>query len=212
MNDQLSSIVIIGFVIFLLYYMTNNLIIGIFIILIIITIYKYNNRFKPIFNKLLKTETTEYKHYNNDILYNLDKIKKYKKYNNHDYDLAIKYFDKFTKTLHTLENRKLKHKKQYIENAKLYLNKTINHFQNITYSIPDKNLINALKYGDYTVMKKSKKLHKYIDELYKTSYHILFTLTHKNNEKVIENPDIHKSVIDLNVPEPSNYYNQNELY
>ena len=160
MNDQLSSIVIIGFVIFLLYCMTDNLILGVFIMLIIITIYKYNNRFKHIYDKLFKTESTEYKHYNNDILYNLDKIKKYRKYNSIDYDLAIKYFDKFTKTIHKLENRNLKHKKQYIENAKLYLNKTINHFQNITYSIPDKNLINSLKYDDYTVMKKSKKLHK----------------------------------------------------
>ena len=34
----------------------------------------------------------------------------------------------------------------------------------------------------------------------------------KNNENVLKNPDIHKSIIDLNVPEPSNYYKENELY
>ena len=214
MSNQLNTLIAMGVIIFLLSYMTKYVIFGIFIILILLFLYKYKDKYKHIIDDIVKVETPNNndQHYNDDIMNLLDKIKKYKKYNLNDYYEGMKYFHKYMDTIHTLENRKLKHHRQYIENAKLYLNRSINHFQNITYSVPDRKLLSGLKYNDYTSTKKSKKLHKYIDELYKTSYHILFTITHKNNEKVIENLDIHKSVIDLNVPEPSNYYKENELY
>ena len=214
MINQSNTLITIGITIFLLSYMTKYVIFGIFIIFILLFLYKYKDKYKHIIEDIVKVEKSNNndQHYNDDIMNSLDKIKKYKKYNLNDYHEGMKYFHKYMDTIHTLENRNLKHHRQYIENAKLYLNRSINHFQNITYSVPDRKLLSALKYNDYTSTKKSKKLHKYIDELYKISYHILFTLTHKNNEKVLENPDIYKGVIDLNVPEPSNYYNKNELY
>ena len=61
-------------------------------------------------------------------------------------------------------------------------------------------------------MKKSKKLHKYIDDLYKLLNHLLYTITYKSNEDFLSNPDIYKNNIELNVPEASNYYNSNDLY
>ena len=61
-------------------------------------------------------------------------------------------------------------------------------------------------------MKKSKKLHNYIDDLYKLLYHLLYTITYKSNKEFLSNPDIYKSNIELNIPEPSNYYNSNDLY
>ena len=70
-------------------------------------------------------------------------------------------------TIHTLENRNLKHSRQYIENAKIYLENSINSFQYITYSVPDRKLLDGIKYNDYTSTKRSKKLHKIIDDLYK---------------------------------------------
>ena len=214
MSKQSNTIIAIGIAIFLLSYMTKNVICGIFIILILLFLYKYKDKYKHIIEDIVEVETSDNNdaHYNDNILQILNKIKKYKKYNLNDYHEGMKYFHKYMDTIHTLENRNLKHHRQYIENAKLYLNRSINHFQNITYSVPDRKLLSGLKYNDYTSTKKSKKLHNYIDELYKTSYHILFTITHKNNEEVIKNLDIHKSVIDLNVPEPSNYYNNSELY
>jgi hypothetical protein len=214
MSKKSNSIVAIGITIFLLYYMNSYIILGIFIILLLLFLYKYKYKYKNIVDDIVKVETPNNndKHYNDNITNSLNKIKKYKKYNLNDYHEGMKYFHKFMDTIHTLENRNLKHHRQYIENAKLYLNRSINHFQNITYSVPDKKLLSGLKYNDYTSTKKSKKLHKYIDELYKTSYHILFTIVNKNNKKVIENPDIYKGIIDLNIPESSNYFNKNELY
>ena len=214
MSNQLNTLIAIGITIFLLSYMTNNVICGIFIILILLFLYKYKYKYNDIIKDIVNVETPNNndKHYNDNIMNSLDKIKKYKKYNLNDYHEGMKYFHKYMDTIHTLENRNLKHHRQYIENAKLYLNRSINHFQNITYSVPDRKLLSGLKYNDYTSTKKAKKLHKYIEELYQTSFHILFTLTHKNNEEVIKNPDIHKGIIDLNVPEPSNYFNHNEIY
>ena len=114
--------------------------------------------------------------------------------------------------IHKLENRNLKHSKQYLENAKLYLNKSINHFQFITTSLPDRNLIDGLKYGDYTSTKKVKKLHKIINDLYKILFSILFTISIDKEEQFLKNPDIYKGHISLVEPEPSNNINLQELY
>ena len=209
-----NSVIAIGVSIFLLNYIHKYVLLGIFLIIILLFLYKYKDKYKHILNDIVKPETPNNNdlHYNDDIIKELDNIKKYKKYNLNDYHEGMKYFHKYMDTIHTLENRNLKHHRQYIENAKLYLNRAINHFQNITYSVPDRKLTSGLKYNDYTSTKKAKKLHKYIDNLYKTSYHILYTITDTNNKNVLENPDIYKSIIDLNVPEPSNYYKENELY
>ena len=114
--------------------------------------------------------------------------------------------------IHKLENRNLKHSKQYLENAKLYLNKSINHFQFITTSISDRNLIHGLKYNDYTSTKKVKKLHKIIDDLYKTIFSILFTISIEKEKLFLDNPDIYKGHVQFVEPEPSNNVNLHELY
>lgn len=207
-----NSILVLIIAIFLLSFIQKFVLMGIFIVLILLFLYKYNTKYKDIVNDIVKPIPSFDVHYNTSIIKQLDSIKKYKKYNLNEYHTGLKYYHKFMDTIHTLENRNLKHHRQYIENAKLYLSRAINHFQNITYSVPDRKLTSGLKYNDYTSTKKAKKLHKYVDELYKLSFHILFTITHKNNENVLKNPDIHKSIIDLNVPEPSNYHNLNELY
>ena len=151
-------------------------------------------------------------YYNDDIKDYLKKIKKYKRYNLNDYNNGMKYYHKFMDTIHTLENRHLKHKRQYIENAKMYLNKSINHFQYITFSTPERSLLQGLKYDDFTSTKKAKKLHKYINNLYEISFDILLTLTTENNELVEKEPDIYKGLVDLNIPEGSNHFDNHELY
>ena len=152
MSNQLNTLIAIGITIFLLSYMTNNVICGIFIILILLFLYKYKYKYNDIIKDIVNVETPNNndKHYNDNIMNSLDKIKKYKKYNLNDYHEGMKYFHKYMDTIHTLENRNLKHHRQYIENAKLYLNRSINHFQNITYSVPDRKLLSALKYNDFS--------------------------------------------------------------
>lgn len=211
MNNAL--IIIIG-IIFLLYLIQNISLYVIFFILIIGFSYKYKNKVIPEIKKIIEIEKPNNNdvHYNSNIMDKLNDLKKYKKYSINDYNAGMKYFHKFMDTIHTLENRNLKHSRQYIENAKIYLENSINNFQYITNSVPDRNLSEGIKYNDYTSTKRAKKLHKIIDDLYKTGFHILFTIANKENEKYIKKPDIYKSRIDLNIPKGSNDFDFYNLY
>ena len=212
--DKIDGYLIIAFIIFLLYYMTNIVIYIVLVVIVLLLVYKYRKKFIPKIEEIIKEETPHNNdvHYNNNITEPLDNLKKYRKYNINDYNSGLRYFHKFMDTIHKLENRHIKHTRQYIENAKLYLNKSINHFQYITTSISDRTLLDGLKYDDYTSTKKAKKLHKIIDELYKVSYHILHTITFDRNKKFMDKPNNHDSQIDLDVPEPSNSVKGYDLY
>ena len=211
MNDTL--IILLG-IVFFLYLMTNISLYVFFVILIIGFVYKYKNKVLPEIKKIIEIEKPNNNdvHYNSNIMKSLNDLKRYKKYSINDYNNGMKYFHKFMDTIHTLENRNLKHSRQYIENAKIYLDSSINSFQYITNSISDRNLIDGLKFNDYTPTKRVKKLHKTIDDLYKTVFHILFTIANKENEKYLKNPDIYKGGIDLNIPQGSNNFKSYNLY
>jgi len=215
MNTNISNTYFyLGIATFILLYMTKNVIYIGFVVMLLLFLYKNQKKYKTLLNNIVEIDDSDNddQHYNNNIKELLKKIKKYKRYNLNDYNSGVKYYHTFMDTIHTLENRNLKHKKLYIENAKLYLNKSINYFQYITFSTPDRNLIQGLKYDDYISTKKSKKLHKLINDLYEISFDILLTITVENNEVTMKNPDIYKGVIDLNVPDASNSFDDRELY
>ena len=214
MIEITDSMWILFFAILFLSYMSDNIIYGIFIALIILFIYKYKSKYLSKLQDFIQEEKTDNNdlHYNNNIKEKLDKLKKYRKYNINEYNTGLKYLHKFMDNIHKLENRNLKHSKQYLENAKLYLNKSINHFQFITTSISDRNLIEGLKYNDYTSTKKVKKLHKLINDLYKILFSILFTISINKEEQFLKDPDIYKGHISFVEPEPSNNINLQELY
>jgi len=214
MNKLSDTIWMLFFSIIFLYMMSDNILLLFFIICLMVFLYKYKYKYIDILDDFIKPEKTDNNdvHYNDDILENLEKLKKYRKYNINEYNTGKKYYHKFMDNVHKLENRNLKHSKQYLENAKLYLNRSINHFQFMTTSIPDRNLIDGIKYEDYNSTKKVKKLHKIIDDLYKISFNILFTLSIDKEKKFLENPNIHSGHVNFVEPEPSNSINQNELY
>jgi len=194
--------------------MPNNILLPVFSVLSIVFLYKYKYKYTDIIDNIIKPEKTDNNdiHYNNGILEKLEKLKKYKKHNINEYNTGIKYYHKFMDNIHKLENRKLKHSKQYLENAKLYLNRSINHLQFITTSIPDRNLIDGIKYEDFNETKKVKKLHKIIDDLYKLSFSILFTISNDKEKIFLDNPNIYSGHVNFVEPEPSNNVNLNELY
>ena len=214
MINTIDGYIILAFIFFLLYYITNIVLYIVLSVILILLLYKYRKKFIPHIQEIIKEEKPHNNgvHYNNNIIVQLDKLKKYRKYNVNDYNSGIRYFHKFMDTIHKLENRHIKHTRQYIENAKIYLNKSINHFQYITTSTPDRTLLDGFKYDDYTSTKKAKKLHKIIDDLYKVSYHILHTITFDKNKKFIIDPNNSDSLIDLNIPEPSNSIDEHDLY
>ena len=211
MNDTL--IVLLG-IVFFLYLMSNISLYVIFAILSMAFIYKYKNKVLPELKKIVEIEKPDNNdvHYNKNIMDKLEDLKKYRKYSINDYNTGMKYFHKFMDTIHTLENRNLKHSRQYIENARIYLESSINSFQYITNSVSDRKLLDGLKYNDYTSTKRAKKLHKTIDDLYKTGFHILFTIADNENKEYLKDPDIYKGEIDLNIPKSYNDYESYNLY
>ena len=88
-------------------------------------------------------------YYNKKVHDILDKLSKFKKYNRVTFKTGVKYMRKFFKTIHILEKDDILHYNQYFENAFMYLKTAINNFQSITISLPERDYIDALKYGDY---------------------------------------------------------------
>ena len=214
MIEMTDSMWILFFMILFLSYMTENIIYGAFVIFILLFLYKYKTKYIKSLKNFIKEEKTDNNdlHYNDNIKEKLKQLKKYRKYNINEYNTGLKYLHKCMDNIHKLENRNLKHSRQYLENAKLYLNKSINHFQFITTSMSDRNLIDGLKYNDFTSTKKVKKLHKIIDDLYKTIFSILFTISTDKEKQFLDNPDIYKGHVQFVEPEPSNSINLHELY
>lgn len=215
-NMNSNTLWILAFTIFFLYsFRKENILLPIFFILILSYIfYNHNDKLSQLKNKIFNTKKPDKRdiHYNDKIVQCLKNIEKYKKYNLNEYHNGKKYFHKFMDNIHILENRNLSRHKQYLENAKYFLNKCINHFQYITTSIPDRKYIHGIKYGDFKSMKKLKKLHKYIDELYQVCNDILFTISNDKEQKFLKNPDIYSGHVNIIEPEPSNVHNNHDLY
>ena len=193
----------------------EKIILPIFFVLILSYIfYNHNDKLNELKSIIFDKKVPDKRdiHYNDKIVECLKNIEKYKKYNLNEYHNGKKYFHKFMDNIHVLENRNLTRHKQYLENAKYFLNRSINHFQYITTSIPDRKLIDGIKYGDYNSTKKLKKLHKYIDELYIVCTDILFTISNDKEQKFLKNPDIYSGHVNIIEPEPSNNNDIHDLY
>jgi hypothetical protein len=149
-------------------------------------------------------------YYNPKIHDHLIEIKKYKKYNKVSYKQGVIYMRKFFKTIHILENDTIYNYNQYFENSHLYLKQSINHFQSITVSFPERTYINGIKYGDFEKTKKANQLSKHCRELYNECYYILLNLSHKFNQQWEQKPNIFTKEIDMNTDRTEHYDKQIE--
>ena len=218
-----NTILIILLSIIIITFLNNKSLYIIIILGIIFIFYNYyinNKKFTTINNKI-KTEDNKIQdkiqdkkniNYSTDIENILKKIVKYSKYNINDYNTGLKYLNEFLDNILILENNNLKHSKHYIENAKLYLKKSINHFQYITTTMNDSNYLDKIKYDDYISMKKSNKLSNIIKELYKFCNNKLYNIIEKHNNNFNKNPNHYNSNINIDEPEPYNNINSYEFY
>ena len=218
-----NTILIILLSIIIITFLNNKSLYIIIILGIIFIFYNYyinNKKFTTINNKI-KTEDNKIQdkiqdkkniNYSTDIENILKKIVKYSKYNINDYNTGLKYLNEFLDNILILENNNLKHSKHYIENAKLYLKKSINHFQYITTTMNDSNYLDKIKYDDYISMKKSNKLSNLIKELYIICNNKLYNITEKYNNIFDKNPINYNSNINIDEPDAFNNINLYEIY
>jgi hypothetical protein len=154
-------------------------------------------------------------HFSDELNKYLHKMKKFRKYNPQSYDSGYNYMKMFIYIIHDLEKDDISHPKQYFENAQLYLKKSLNLFQSIGLSVPEENMIHALKYNKFESNKLSNRIGKLCKKIYKHCFYILYNLSLRFNEDFFEKPDIYKCEIELNtgLVEESNTFNESyELF
>jgi hypothetical protein len=157
-----------------------------------------NKLTKKMLKKINEYEITPDMYYNDITDKYLEELKKFKKYNKPTYKEGVKHLKSFFKLVHILEKNEINNYNQYFDSAMMYLKKSVNTFQSITISLPERDLIHAIKYNDYEATKKSNKLGNICKELYKEGYYILLNLSQKLNQKWVSNPNIYNKEISLN--------------
>ena len=150
-------------------------------------------------------------YYNTTIHDLLIQLKTYKKYNKVSYKDGVKYMRKFFKTIRILENDTIYNYNQYFENALLYLKTSINHFQSITVSLPERTMIDGIKNGDFEATKKAKQVGQLCKQLYNECYHILHNLSIKFNETWSEQPHMYIKEIEMNTDRVESYNETDEV-
>ena len=93
----------------------------------------------------------------------------------------------------------------------MYLKTSINHFQSITVSLPERDLLDAIKYEDHEPTKLGNELGNICKELYKECYYLLLNLAQKLNEKWRKDPTIYNKEILLNTDHVEDYTKGDEI-
>jgi len=205
-------------------YLETNVIIIISIVLFLLVNYKdisgTFNEIKSIDKRVERviednTRVKKELHSNEELDKYMRKLRKYRKYNPQTYDEGYKYIKMFRYIIHDLEKDNMSHPKQYFENAQLYLKKSLNLFQAMTLSMPEENLIKALKYNKFESQKLSNRIGILCKGLHKHCYYILYNLSLRHNNDFFDKPDIYKTEINMNTDEveESNTFSEKwELY
>jgi hypothetical protein len=150
-------------------------------------------------------EISDDMYYNSSVHDILVQFKPYKKYNKVSYKDGVRYMRKFFKTIKILEHDSIQNPNQYFENATLYLKTSINHFQSITVSLPERTFSDGLKYGDFEATKKATQVGTLCRDLYNECYYILHNLSITYNERWQSNPTVYTKEIDMNTDRTESY-------
>ena len=132
----------------------------------------------------------------------LKKLKKYKKKSRNQYLKGMYYWNMFIKNIHVLEDEKLQNYNQYFDRAFDSLKASVNSFQSISSQIPERQLIDGIKYNDFTNAKHTKQISELSKDLYHEGYQILYNLSIDLNKRWKENPNIFNKQIVLDHPLP----------
>lgn len=159
-----------------------------------------------------KGDISEDLYYNTKIHDLLVEIQPFKKYNKISYKEGVKYMRKFFKTVKILEHDKLYNRNQYFEIASDQLKQSMNHFQSLSISMPERSYQEVLKYNDETITKKTKELSMILKELYNQCYYILLNIGITYNEEWSKDPTIYTREIDVNIGRVESYNEKDEVH
>ena len=121
----------------LIQFFDTKIIMGVGLFIFIILNYEHiisvGNTDTKVKGEIKKHDISDDMYYNTTIHDLLIQLKIYKKYNKVSYKDGVKYMRKFFKTIKILENNDIYNHNHYFENALIYLQTSINHFQSIIF-------------------------------------------------------------------------------
>ena len=214
-RDMLTNLFIFFIAISLMQFFDSKIIISITCVILIFVnfpkLQAVSDTTEDIKQDIKKYEISSDMHYNSTITDLLQQLKPFKKYNKVSYKEGVKYMRKFFKTVQILEKKNIYNRNQYFDLCKDYLKQSINHFQSMSVSMPEKSLQDSIKLGNFEVTQKTKQLSDILKQLHEQCYFILLNIGITFNEKWLEDPNIYTREIDLNTDRVE-FYNKNEEY
>tara|TARA_B100001094_G_scaffold285128_1_gene299060 strand:- start:66 stop:689 length:624 start_codon:yes stop_codon:yes gene_type:complete len=173
-----------------------------YVLMIMVFVYILNDytNIKTKFMKTINVDKQEASEYNSIVEDIIGSFKKYSKKSKKQYKQGLYYWKKFIKTLKILEDKSLQNYNHYFDRAFDYLKQSVNHFQSISISIKERELLDGIKFNDYTNAKNTKEVSDLSKSLYKEGYLLLYNLSLELNERWLKNPNINNKQIILDHP------------
>ncbi len=214
-RDLQTNLFIIFVAISLIQFFETKLLLSVMVIILIIVntpkmIDMTSNR-EETKDNIKRDELGEDMYYNTQIHDLLEQLRYYKKYNKVSYKQGVKYMRQYFRILKILEKDNLQNRNQYFDLAKDYLKQSINHFQSITVSMPERSYIDGLKYGDFEESRNNRQLSTLLKQLHKECTAILLNIGITFNKEWLDNPNTYTKEIDLNSGGVENYNKNDEV-
>jgi hypothetical protein len=144
----------------------------------------------------------------------VSKLRSYRVYSPPNYRKGKQYLKMFNTTMNDLSRTQVYNSKQLFHNAEEYLRLSLNHFQAISFSVPEPNYTHVLKNNVSASTKARQRIGILCQRLHEACYHILYNYSHKYDLEFREKPTIYSGEIAYssdNITE-GNRYLANELH
>ena len=144
----------------------------------------------------------------------VSKLRSYRVYSPPNYRKGKQYLKMFNTTMDDLSRTQVYNSKQLFHNAEEYMRLSLNHFQAISFSVPEPNYTHVLKNNVSASTKARQRIGILCQRLHEACHHILYNYSHKYDLEFREKPTIYSGEIAYssdNVTE-GNRYLANELH
>jgi hypothetical protein len=123
----------------------------------------------------------------------LSKIRPYRKYSPSNYRKGKQYLKMFNHTLDDITRKTTAYtSKQLFQNAEEYLRISLNHFQSISFSVPEMKHSQILRYGGKPITSIVRdRIGKLCKRLHEVGYQILYNYSHNYDIEFRKNPNIY---------------------
>ena len=121
----------------------------------------------------------------------VSKLRPYRKYSIHNFRKGHQYLKMFEKMLDYISRNRGYNTKQFLQNAEEYMRHSLNHFQAISFSIPEQNYTKILNYNKSTSSKVYQRIGNLCKQLHRECYQRLYNYATLYDVEFRKNPTIY---------------------